>query len=48
MRDNFAPGWVSRLNKLMSKWVNELTCTGHMYVPRKLCPLGNKYHKIPG
>ena len=30
----------------MSKWVNEYTCPGLRFVPRKPCPFGNEYHDV--
>ena len=42
----FSPGWINCLDESMSPWTNKYTCPGHMFVPRKPWPLGNKYHSI--
>mmetsp|Transcript_23720 Transcript_23720/g.24179 ORF Transcript_23720/g.24179 Transcript_23720/m.24179 type:complete len:174 (-) Transcript_23720:705-1226(-) len=42
----FSAAWISCLDKSMSKWVSQITCPGHMCVPRKPWPLGNEYHTI--
>ena len=44
MGANFLPSWINCINESMSKWVNEYTCPGFMYVPRKPWPFGNEYH----
>ena len=41
---NFSPSWINCIDESMSKWVNEFTCPGFMYVPRKPWPFGNEYH----
>ena len=32
------------IDESMTKWVNEYTCPGFMFVPRKPWPFGNEYH----
>ena len=44
MGTNFMMSWINCINESMSKWVNEFTCPGFMYVPRKPWPFGNEYH----
>ena len=44
MGTNFSPSWINCIDESMSKWVNEFTCPGFMYVPRKPWPFGNEYH----
>ena len=44
MANNFSPGWINCIDESMSKWVNEYTCPGFMFVPRKPWPFGNEYH----
>ena len=44
MGTQFSSAWINCIDKSMSKWVNEYTCPGFMYVPRKPWPFGNKYH----
>lgn len=46
MFDSFAVGWVCCLDKSMSPWTNKYTYPGHICLPRKPWPLGNKYHSI--
>ena len=41
MGTDFSPSWINCIDKSMSKWVNEFTCPGFMYVPRKPWPFGN-------
>ena len=36
--------WINCIDELMSKWINEYTCPGFMYVPRKPWKFGNEYH----
>ena len=33
MNKNFSPSWINAIDESMSKWVNEYTCPGFMYVP---------------
>ena len=44
MASNFIPSWINCVDESMSKWVNEYTCPGFMFVPRKPWPFGNEYH----
>ena len=44
MGSNFLPSWINCIDELMSKWINEYTCPGFMYIPRKPWKFGNKYH----
>ena len=44
MANNFVPSWINCIDKSRSKWVNEYTCPGFMFVPRKPWPFGNEYH----
>ena len=44
MRANFLPSWINCIDESMLKWINEYTCPGFMYVPRKPWPFGNEYH----
>ena len=44
MAENFLPSWINVIDESMSKWVNEYTCPGFMFVPRKPWPFGNKFH----
>jgi hypothetical protein len=46
MEGNFCPSSFTCLDESMSKWVNQHSCPGYMYVPRKPWPYGNKYHTI--
>jgi hypothetical protein len=46
MSDVFVPGWISCLDESMSKWMNDNTCPGFMFVPRKPWPFGNEFHTI--
>ena len=43
---NFSPSWINCIDESMSKWVNEYTCPGFMFVPRKPWPFGNEYEMI--
>ena len=43
---NFSPSWKNCLDKSMSKWLNEYTCPGFMFVPRKPWKFGNEWHDI--
>ena len=43
MAENFLPSWINVIDKSMSKWVNECTCPGFMFVPRKPWPFGNEF-----
>ena len=33
MANNFVLSWINCINEIMSKWVNEYTCPGFMFVP---------------
>ena len=44
MATNFVPSWINCIDESMSKWLNEYTCPGFMFVPRKPWPFGNEYH----
>ena len=44
MEENFLPSWINVIAESMSKWVNEYTCPGFTFVPRKLWPFGNEFH----
>ena len=44
MTTNFSPSWINCINESMSKWENEYSCPGFMFVPRKPWPFGNEYH----
>ena len=46
MSEQFGPGWVNCLDESMSPWTSKYTCPGHVFLPRKLWPLGNEYHSI--
>ena len=43
MEEEFLPSWINAIDESMSKWLNEFTCPGFMYVPRKPWPFGNEY-----
>ena len=34
MATNFIPLWINAIDESMSKWINEYTCPGFMFVPR--------------
>ena len=44
MGTQFSSAWINCIDESMSKWVNEYTCPGFMYVPCKPWPFGNEYH----
>ena len=44
MTTNFSPSWINCIDESMSKWVNEYSCAGFMFIPRKPWPFGNEYH----
>ena len=44
MGTQFSSAWINCIDESMYKWVNEYTCPGFMYVPRKPWPFGNEYH----
>ena len=44
MAKMFLPSWMNCIDKSMSKWVNEYTCPGFMFVPHKPWSFGNEYH----
>ena len=43
---NFSPSWKNCLDESMSKWLNEYTCPGFIFVHRKPWPFGNGWHDI--
>ena len=43
---NFSPSWKNCLDESMSKWLNEFTCPGFMFVPHKPWSFGNERHDI--
>ena len=43
---NFSPSWKHCLDESMSKWLNEYTCPGFMFVSRKPWKFGNEWHDI--
>ena len=49
MEVEFLPSWINAIDESMSKWLNEYTCLGFMYIPRKPWKLGNEWHddRIP-
>ena len=44
MAKMFLPIWMNCIDESMSKWVNEYTCPGFMFVPCKPWSFGNEYH----
>ena len=46
MMENFILSWINTIDESMSKWINEYTCFGYMYVPRKPWKFGNEYHDV--
>ena len=44
MSKNFSPSWINTIDESISKWINEFTCPGFMYVPCKPWPFGNEYY----
>ena len=44
MATNFVPSWINCIDESMSKWLNEYTCPGYMFVPCKPWPFGNENH----
>ena len=44
MAKMFLPSWMNCIDESMSKWVNEYTCPGFMFVPCKPWSFGNEYH----
>ena len=44
MAMNFVPSWINCINESMSKWLNEYTSPGFMFVPHKPWPFRNEYH----
>ena len=46
MTRNFSPSWKNCLDKSMSKWLNEFTCPGFMFVPCKPWSFGNEWHDM--
>ena len=44
MAKMFLPSWMNCIDESMSKWVNEYTCPGFMFVPCMPWSLGNEYH----
>ena len=39
MSKQFIPSWINCIDETMSKWVNEYTCLGFMFIPGKPWPL---------
>ena len=35
MEVEFLPSWINAIDESMSKWLNEYTCSGFIYIPRK-------------
>ena len=46
MTRNFSPSGKNCLDKSKSKWLNEFTCPGFMFVPCKPWSFGNEWHDI--
>ena len=44
MAKMFLPSWMNCIDESMSKWVNEYTFPGFMFVPHKPWSFGNEYH----
>ena len=44
MEVEFLPSWINAIDESMSKWLNEYTCLGFMYVPRKPWKFGNEWY----
>ena len=44
MDENFIPSWINAIDKSMSKWLNEYTHPGFMFVWHKPWKFGNEYH----
>ena len=44
MEVEFLPSWINAIDESMSKWLNEYTCPGFMYIPRKPWKFGNEWH----
>ena len=44
MATNFIPSWINVIDESMSKWINEYTYPGFMFVPWKPWAFGNEYH----
>ena len=44
MATNFVPSWINCIDESMSKWLNEYTCPGFIFVPCKPWSFGNEYH----
>ena len=44
MAENFLPSWINVIDESMSKWVNEYTCPGFMFVPREPWPFRKEFH----
>ena len=42
----FMAGWLVCLDESMSKWINQWTCPGFVFCPRKPWPFGNEWHTI--
>ena len=43
MEVEFLPSWINAIDESMSKWLNEYTCPGFMYIPRKPWKFGNEW-----
>ena len=46
MSTAFVPGWILYLDESMSIWTNRWTYPGWVFCPRKIHPIGNKYHTV--
>ena len=44
MEVEFLPSWINAIDESMLKWLNEYTCPGFMYIPRKPWKFGNEWH----
>ena len=44
MGTNFSLSWINCIDESMSKWDNEFSCPGFMFVPQKPWLFGNEYH----
>ena len=46
MATSFIPSWINAIDESTSKWINEYTCPGFMFVPQKPWAFGNEYHDV--
>ena len=44
--ENFIPSWINASDESMSKWLNEYTSPGVLFVPFKRWKFGNEYHDV--